>query len=748
MFRVIVKKVRANNYASVSILNARGSVVPQDYSVSVRFPDSLYECVSEGSVWDVDGAWKFRTFKAPSGKEVSEKQYSLSVAELISPVGQSLALWIEKNIDGIGVATAFKLTRGIKDLNAVVLAGDIDTLVKIDGVSELMAHKLIMGWPDPEIYDAIRFLSECGLPPKLADPITKIYGRSTEGLIKQDPYLLVPMGVSFANVEALINKLKIEVSQEATESALAEDIAHSISINGSTVVTLKTIKSKAKALGYAPSDQIADYAVNMGTLIQVENGYQTVGMARMEAIVGHAIAGFLDRPRGKGALCAGWETDITRASVLARLSRYEQTELGFELTAEQRAAVTGSVTSTVSCISGGAGVGKTTILKAILGVYEAFDHQGMVINLMALSGRAAMRMNQSTGNPAITIAKFIYDNSSKNRRNPVDQCLIVIDEASMVDLHSMYRLVALLPDVTRIIFVGDTAQLPPVGGGLVFHEIVKTRVPTYHLTAVKRQSEDSGIHALATQIREGKHRDMKLDGYDDIEHHKEPSLKMIERIWRAEGGAKKAIILCPTNTSEFGVDAINAYIQKSVGLERDLLHFMDKDGSIIPWRVKGRHLHLGDQLMVTQNDYACGIRNGDLATITQVYSEFEQGKDGYIYGTMNLDGDVIEITNRVIEKLDLGYAVTIHKSQGSQWHSVIVVLSEASRHMTDRSLLYTAVTRPQKRLILLGDRTLMEMAVSAGNIAGRRRVGLREVIDNVSRITSEGREENLVALIE
>lgn len=732
MFRVLVNRLRAYNYASVSVINNRGSVIPQDYPIVVKFPFHLTDCVTDGSVWEVDGTWDFRTYLAKAGKEITEKICILSVAKPICPEGQALAVWIEKNITGIGEATAIKLTRGIKDLNSVVLAGDIDTLLRIDGMSASKAHALMMGWPEPEIYDSICFLNNCGLPPRLADPITKIYGRNTEKLIREDPYILVPLGIPFAEVENIITKLGITVSTESRESALAEDIVHTRSMNGSTVVSLKYIKQKALSMGYEVSDNVAEYAVKLGTLISVGDGYQTIGMARMEAVVGHSISEFLDRSKEHGTHLAEWEKLLTDTEVSRKLTHYESAELGFRLTSEQRSAVIGSALSPVSCISGGAGVGKTTIIKAIIGVYQAFEPNGLEIKLMAISGRAAMRMKKSTGLPAVTISKFIYDNirRSKKSNEKSDQYLIVIDEASMVDLHSMYQLICILPTATRIIFIGDTAQLPPVGCGLVFHEIIKTRVPTYHLTAVKRQNEYSGIHKLATYIRKGEATLALscLAGLNDVIHHTSPTLEFIYSVWESEGGAKRSIILTPTNIGHLGVDNINSYIQKQVGLNRQRLHHMDKDGVKLPWRIKGRYLHINDQVMVTENDYAKGIRNGELATITQIFDDCSDG----VYGVMELDGQTIEIDDNVISKLDLGYAVTIHKSQGSQWDTVILVLSDGGVFMTDRSLLYTAVTRPEKKLFLFGDKNLINSAIKSGNLADKRIVGLSELVGNDS----------------
>ena len=249
---------------------------------------------------------------------------------------------------------------------------------------------------------------------------------------------------------------------------------------------------------------------------------------------------------------------------------------------------------------------------------------------------------------------------------------------------------------------------------------------------MKRQKESSGIHKLATQIRSGLSEEAvtSLSSYDDIQHFPKVNLELIEEVWCSEGGMEKAMILAPTNIGSIGVDAINTHIQNSIGINRPRLHYIDEGGEKLPWKVKGRYLHLNDQVMVTENDYKNSIRNGDIATIVEVYNDC----DGGVYGVMDLDGLQIEINDKVISKLDLGYAVTIHKSQGSEWSSVIVLLTDDGKAMTDRSLLYTAATRSQERLIVMGAKSLFTNAIEMGNFADLRTVGLAEFVDQIAEV--------------
>jgi exodeoxyribonuclease V alpha subunit len=732
MMRVLVKKVRAFNCATAALLNSRGSVLPTDKPLSVKFPARYADSFEIGSVWEVSGKARERSYRI-GDRTITEDFVDATHAVRVCPEGPVLAYWIEKNIRGIGETTALKLTRALKNLNRTIREGDVDALCAVDGMSAIKAQELIARWPDENIYSAMRFLADCGLPAKLADPITKIYKARTEELIKADPYLLVPLGVPFSDVESLIERLGLTINESDRNVALVEEAAHRKSMTGSTVVLSSEIQKFAQTMGYNISEDESDEAVKRGVLIRVEGGYQTIGMARMEAVVGHQINSFACRKAGERALFATWECNITEASVDAKLSEFEQEELSFELTQDQRRAVIGSLLSPVTCISGGAGVGKTTILRAILGVYKAFNTQGMEIHLMSLSGRAAQRISQSTGYPAKTIAKHVYDcmrASGSQAASQEDHALVIIDEASMVDLLTMYRLIGVLPNATRLLFVGDTAQLPPVGAGLIFHELVKSGIPTFELTAVKRQAADSGIHKFATSVRGGDKPLLPklgncLEDSSDFCHGKDLDLNRIRALWDEAGRSEQCIILAPTNSGEFGVDSINGFIQEFIGTNRPVLRYLDDSHGLIPWRIKGRHLHLGDQVMVTKNDYQNNIRNGDLAEITQVYSQPTESGE---YGVMELEGMPIPINDEVIEKLDLGFCITIHKSQGSQWPVAIMLLSPEGENMTDRSLLYTGATRPQERLVVLGRLALITKAIERGNFSDKRAVAIQEFL--------------------
>lgn len=418
---------------------------------------------------------------------------------------------------------------------------------------------------------------------------------------------------------------------------------------------------------------------------------------------------------------AQWEDSLSKKTANEALKEFETT-LPFKLTKEQQDAVIVSAMNKFSIISGGAGTGKTTILLAVLSVYEELS-KGMAIFQLALSGRAARRMQESTGRDAMTIAKFIneYTDMATNTAasKMPDHLLLVIDEASMVDLMSMYRLVNILPEATRILLVGDVAQLPPVGAGLVFHAAMESDLNATELTQVKRQGEQSGIHKLATAIRNGNYDPTLFNSKsNDVKYSANDSHTNILQEYSSAILEGDAIILTPTRKGNLGVDAINKLVQSTYDEnEPPEIKYDDPVYGLIPWVTKTNAvLRLHDKIIVTKNDYDIDIRNGDLGEIVEVYEEAESG----VYGIAKIDGYRIPITADVLEILDLGYAITIHKSQGSQWHTCIQLLPSYADQMLDQTLLYTAVTRPSNNLIILGDGSLIKGAIKRGSSVHER----------------------------
>ena len=718
-----VKKQRANSYTTVDLINTDGSIKKRDKTTVVKFPEHAKDTATSGSLWEVSGKERLNNF---SINDFSLSEYTIDAANIkfLRPSGRILSRWISNNIKGIGSVIANRLVR-LKKLAHLIESQDTEALLNIAGMTENRVKDLLDSWPSEALFNTINWLEEQNLPLGFGEKLVTIFGEEAIDKVKEHPFLLVAMGASFEQVSQLALKLGFTLEDEVVVAGIAQYAAiNHANKTGSTVISNDELHSEyAKIMKSNAPEDVGDIACEQGLLVQVSEGYQVYGKALMEAAVAQFIVDALQREAGDGCLLAGWEIGLSRELVQEALTDYEST-LEFNLTDDQRDAIIGAVLSPVCGISGGAGTGKTTILKAVLGVYDRVA-QGVQCYQVALAGRAAQRMAESTQRPAQTIAKFIGEHLGDNKPNLPEQILIVIDESSMVDLLSMYRLVGILPEAVRVVFVGDTAQLPPVGNGLVFHALTDTHIPFFNLTQVKRQSEESGIHRFSTSIRNGQFdlpetTKNTLKESSDCSIETKPTINRLITLWQESGGIEQSIVLSPIRKGEFGVNNLNLELQASVGNDRQAIYFQDSLRGWIPWVTStGSRLLKGDPVLVIANNYDedADLRNGDLGRIVEV---FDQPDDDGAVAVIEVNNILINVTAELLEKLHLGYAITIHKSQGSQWPNCFVMLPNEAEQMIDQTLLYTASTRPSERLVLMGEERIIEKAILVGSKALKR----------------------------
>jgi exodeoxyribonuclease V alpha subunit len=726
---VQVLKERRGNYASVNFIDDRGGIVKRDKTVVVKFPEGTDELAASGSLWVVSGRESVSNFTR-DGYFISEYMIKATSAKYLKPSGRVLSRWISSNVPDIGFTIADRLAR-TKDIEYVIANIDRKKLLSIDGMNYRRVDNLLECWPSNHLYKVIEWLDRQRLPLGIASKLIDIFEDEALETIKANPFLLMSMGLSFEKTMEIANDLKLDLASDIVLAGVAQHFASSYSFEeGGTVVDAATLVEGCREIvGQEVPETIGEIAVKQGLMVEVDGGYQTYGAALQETAIATFLTECLTRPPGELSLLAGWEHRLSVERIEEALAEYEAT-LSFSLTDEQRAAIRGAAMSPVCGISGGAGTGKTTILAGVLHVIEALSGN-MDTFQVALSGRAAQRMSESTGRPAQSIAKLTFDHIGKAAERKPPHLLLVIDEASMVDLLSMYRLVRILPHATRIIFVGDIEQLPPVGAGLIFHALLDTHIPFFELSQVKRQGEQSGIHKFAMSIRndEAFHpgaMDGSISQCSDCVLEGNSSIERLVELWEESTSLADSIVLSPIRKGTLGVVNINRRLQAQVGDHRTPLSYLDEIRGWTPWcGPDGEFLLEGDQILITKNNYDkdADLRNGDLGFIDEVFSSPDN--QGFV-GTMNINGRTIGITKELLSKMSLGYAITVHKSQGSQWNNCIVTLPPESGDFLDKSLLYTAVTRPKEKLILMGRYDLIEKAVRNGSAATKRNVYMRQ----------------------
>lgn len=732
---VQVAKQRKGGYCYVHVINSDGSIKKRHRSLIVRFPHHYGE-IPTGSLWKVTGPQVINQFMV-SGFLIYEDVLEATHASLVRPSKHTLSRWIRIRVEGIGEVIANRLVRQ-RNLEKWVRNAEVDKLCNVPGMNATLAHRLIEQWPSECLYQTMDWLDALNLSPFLGFKLANLFGDDAIKRLTDNPFLLIGLNVSYSQVLTVIDQLKLNLSDEMLAAGAAMHVVvKRTSSSGSTVVSEQVLRQSVNKLLRSPSDSDPGVAaVNQGLLVRVPDGYQAWGTALMEAEVARKLVAALSRPAGQGSLHATWERQVDRSTLHNALACLEQ-QLPFTLSEEQRQAVIGAFSAPVVGISGGAGTGKTTILKAIIGLYEVLADRELCLPV-ALSGRAARHMAQSIGRPAQTIAKLISDHQGKCKPSLPDHVVIIIDEASMVDLMSMYRLVGLLPEASRLILIGDSAQLPPVGGGLVFHSLYNSVIPFFELTQVKRQSERSQMHRFATAVRKGEiiASEMGAETFStssDCCILSPPSLDRLTRFWCDAGKLSDRIILSPRRSGDWGVTALNDHFQRVQGEARDDLHYLDPAKGWIPWfTLYSQNLKQGDPIIVKANIYDddLDVRNGDLGVITEVYPTISSG--GW-YGVAEINGEMKGINQTLLEVLDLGYAITVHKAQGTQWHTVFSVFTRESQQILDASLIYTASTRPTDRLVMVADLDCLQKAVKVGNSASWRQVDIERKLAKFSQ---------------
>ena len=743
------KRIRdGGRYAVVSIVNRDGSLRPSTSPMPliVKFPEENIGLVAPGTLWLIDGPEEVTSY-SKGGDRRYERTIKATTAKFVKPTGQTLARWLKENINGIGDVLSNRLVRQ-KQLAKWVKNNDRDSLLAVHGMSPNTVDSLIENWPAEEVFEVIAFLDENGIPAGVGKSILKTLHENALNVLKGNPFLLLGLGVSFTTAAKFAEKMGFSRETPAFIAGVAAHVAflHSEE-TGSTVIGATALHQQATELvKHDMPVNLGDIAVQHQLLVKCgESSYQVYGCALMEHEVADFLVKSICRQPGHGTDQASWELGIERKIVKDALQQYEENYLDFDLLPEQREVVIGSVLAPVCGISGGAGTGKTTILRAILGCYQLLS-ASLHAYQVALSGRAAQRMAECTGRTAQTIAKLIAEHLGDGKPELPSHLLLIVDEASMVDLLSMYRLVRLLPYAIRIIFVGDSMQLLPVGKGLVFHALKDSGVRFFELKQVMRQDEQSGIHRFAMDIRNGivsfpQAATNRLADCADCTLDESNDPDRLANLWLQAGGINGGIVLCPTRKGSLGVDNTNIVLQKKVGLDRPPLMYKDAERGWMPWITSdGMRLLRGDPLLVVENNYdtEADLRNGDLVILEDVFKALQ---DDHCFGRIRTsDGRLIEVDLYLLSKLRLGYAVTIHKSQGSQWPTCFITLPKQAAGMIDQSLLYTAVTRAQDRVLLFGERSLIIRAIARGPASLERVTTLARRIQHLTNLATNQSE--------
>ncbi len=653
------------------------------YYVSIKVhPDSIPVLPALGQHWSVKGIRQVQDVK--TGDYVMQ-QHTYESPEYIEcslpETGEQLIRFIakESSFKGIGESKARALWQRLgKELHTILMNDNPESRKLLtELLSDDSIDALYKGYAKYKNLSYCNWMSEHKIPASVQQRLLKHHGEATIEAIKHNPYVLISFGMSFSAVEAIVKttsfKNRVEPDDSRRLSAALEITIRKEIEKGHTytdhanvrphlykLLKDKTLVTKAFQAGHDK----AQYILNPET-----GAYHPTAQLLME----HVVAKRFNALKVRNNL---YDENANAAYCKA------VADLPYDLTKKQSEAVITCLDNSISCITGGAGTGKTTVLRTAL---KAFHHMGYVIHAVALSGRATMRLHESIGFVTATIAKLLRSEPIEpNNQKPFH--LLVIDEASMIDLPTMYRLVNHIHPSVRVIFTGDPEQLPPIGCGKVLSDVVSaTTIANTELDIVKRQDGSTGIPEYSKLINQGVVPEQLSIG--NIHFHetiKEDIAQVCCELYRRSPSNSR--VMAPTKAL---VTDINKLIQQAVNPEGNSLEFeINGDKFFLP-------LRLNDAVLFTQNHYDKGVQNGSLGTLTNL----QNSRD--VYGEVTLDtGEKIEVTQSMLDCMSLGYAITLHKAQGSQFPRIIIALQKS--RIVDRAWLYTAITRAETEIHIVG----------------------------------------------
>lgn len=671
------------------ILDTSGNRVTQVKAVGYCLP------TADNLRYEIQGHWS----KNPKhGVQYEVESYE----EVIVPSKEGIIAYLSSGqIKGIGPKMAERIfdAFGLNTLN--VLDHEPEKLLTISGISKTKLKKICDSYlANRGARDVVAFLAPHGITPNRAVQLYREYGNETMEIVKNHPYRLCEIaGIGFRSADQIaMNMGFAKVSAERVDEGLMFTLTEAEGKGHLCMEKKDFVKTAMKILDTPELtiDMVANRAAKL------------VSAGRLSCYKGYV---YRARTAETEQQLAERIHVVQRSSPYARFSSLDQEinreeqKLGIRLDPEQRTAITTALQSPISVITGGPGTGKTSIQKAILDIYRRQNPGGRIV-CCAPTGRAARRMEQSTGHPASTVHKALGliagDDGQYGEPESFDADLVLIDEVSMLDIYLAKHVLRSVPKGCQLVLIGDADQLPSVGPGAVLSEIIKSDViPVVRLDRVHRQNAGSRIATNAKLIRHG---NLSLEYGTDFQFLDSSSIaesaEKIEKLYLqeiAKYGVDNVALLSPyRQKTETGVAALNERIRKDVN---------PQDPTKGEITLGKKTFRTGDKVMQIKNHE--DVNNGDIGYITDISGI---GNDAVVCIDFG-DGRNVEYDASELNMLDLGYASTIHKSQGSEYQSVIINLQCAHSIMLVRPLIYTAITRAKKQVIIVGERRALCIAI-------------------------------------
>ena len=695
----VVFQNEENGYTVLSLLTEQGEVV----TVVGCIP---YAAPGEGMT--VTGVWITHPLYGPQITcEQVERRMPREEEEIVSYLASGI-------LKGVGQATAERLVERFGTDTLRVLEEEPERLSQIKGITAKKAMELSKAFRElTGLRRTMEFMARYDLPVHLAVQAHRVYGAQALQRLREDPYLLAgqSFGVDFSRADEMALSMGIDGDSPCrTQAALLYELQHNQGNGHVFLPREKLLWAAAQLIGLPPDrvEMCLDTMVEQGSIRQEQVagvlGCYTPELYEAECFVANKLLSMLRFPYGKVR------------GVDGVIEEMEMTQ-GIRYAPLQREAVTLAAQSGVLLLTGGPGTGKTTATRAIV---HLFEKMGLDILLLAPTGRAAKRMGELCEREAQTIHRCLgmsYNDLTgrvtykKGESDPLEAEAVLVDEMSMVDLPLMQALLSALRPGCRLVMIGDADQLPSVGAGNVFSDLIRSgRIPLVALKEVFRQADKSYIIRNAHLVNGGIGPDLKTNQGDFFFLCRRVPERMVStvvelcktRLPEKMGIAPEDIqVLTPTRRGECGTVQLNRCLQAALNPPSRTKN--EKQFGDLIFRE-------GDRVMQTKNNYdvlwekddgtmGAGIFNGDVGTVEEIDPSGE-------LMTLRFDDRTVGYTADMLNQLDMAYAITVHKAQGSEYKAVILLAAPAAPGLLVRGVLYTAMTRARELLIIVGDDTI------------------------------------------
>ena len=697
----------------------------------------IFHYISEGELLELEGEY---TEHPLYGEQFHAERFEVKTPKDALAMERYLASGAVK---GIGAALAARIVRRFGAKTFEIMENEPERLAEIKGISERKAREIAEQMEEKrDLRQAMIFLQEYGISMNLSVKIYQRYGQEIYHIIKENPYRLADdiEGVGFRTADEIAKRVGI---REDSDFRIRSGILYTLlsaSGEGHTCLPEELLTARTVELLGVPAESVERHLSDLSIDRKVVRKLLT-GRDGPERPFVYSASAYYAELSVAAMLCRlNLSLETSDTEIDTRLHRMAQ-QSQIELDERQKEAVSEAVKNGLMILTGGPGTGKTTTINAIIHYFEAED---LEIFLAAPTGRAAKRMTEATGCQAQTIHRLLELSGGsesglsgkaafmKNEENPLEADVIIIDEMSMVDLYLMQALLKAVVPGTRLILVGDVNQLPSVGPGSVLQDLIRSGAfPVVRLTKIFRQAAESDIIVNAHKINRGEH--VVLDNKSrDFFFLKRQDPNLILRVVLAlvqeklpryvNAQISDIQVLTPMRKGALGVENLNRMLQRYLNppsADKPEIPFGHGAGGEGAENGKGV-LRVGDKVMQIRNNYqlewevrnrfglavdkGLGVFNGDMG-IVRAINEFAEEI------TVEFDeGRMVSYPFKQLDELELAYAITVHKSQGSEYPAVVIPLLSGPKPLMNRNLLYTAVTRARSCVTLVGsDRTFQAM---------------------------------------